>query len=178
MRPPSVHALLPEGHLASNVVEVVEGLDLGTLEPAYAGRGSVPYQPALFLSLLIYGYATGSYSGRNIDHESKLVARATEAAATGRQPGGKPPTAPTPDPRPVDQINLTDEEARIVPVAGGGLEPCCNAQAVVDSETMPVLLPQVMQAANDKQQLAPLLEQLQALPEEIVRAEQLLADAG
>ncbi|NCA72470.1 MAG: hypothetical protein EOM91_20875 [Sphingobacteriia bacterium] len=52
---------------------------------------------------------------------------------------------------------------------------CCNAQAVVDTETMPALAPQ---AANDKQQLAPMLEQLQALTEEINQTEQLLADAG
>jgi hypothetical protein len=49
---------------------------------------------------------------------------------------------------------------------------------VVDTETMLVLVPQVTQAANDKQQLALMLEQLQALPAEINQAEQLLADAG
>ncbi|MFZ1539616.1 MAG: transposase, partial [Chromatiaceae bacterium] len=96
----------------------------------------------------------------------------------GRKPGGKPPKAPTPGPRPDDQINLTDEESRIMPIAGGGFEQCYNAQAMVDTETMLVLVPQVTQAANDKQQLAPLLEKLQGLPEEINRTEQLLADAG
>jgi hypothetical protein len=89
-----------------------------------------------------------------------------------------PPRRPTPGPRPDDQINLTDEDSRIMPVAGGGFEQCYNAQAVVDTETMLVLVPQVTQAANDKQQLAPMLEQLQALPEEINQTEQLLADAG
>ncbi|RKT47455.1 DDE family transposase [Thiocapsa rosea] len=178
LRPLSVQNWLPEGHLARYVVEVVAGLDLGALEPAYPGRGSLPYHPAMLLSLLIYGYATGSYSGRTIDHEAQLAARAAEAAATGRKPGGKPPNAPTPGPSPEDQMSLTDEKSRIMPVAGGGLEPCCNAQAVVDSETMPVLLPQVMQAANDRKQLAPMLEQLQALPKEITRAEEALADAG
>jgi hypothetical protein len=29
---------------------------------------------------------------------------------------------------PKDQINLTDEESRIMPVAGGGFEQCYNAQ--------------------------------------------------
>ena len=34
-------------------------------------------------------------------------------------------------PLPTDQVNLTDEESRIMPVAGGGFEQCYNAQAVV-----------------------------------------------
>ncbi|NCA72760.1 MAG: IS5/IS1182 family transposase, partial [Sphingobacteriia bacterium] len=62
-----------------------------------------------------------------------------------------------------------------MPVAGSGFELCYNAKAVVDTETMPVLVPQ---AANDKQQLAPMLKKLRALAEEISRTEQLLADAG
>ena len=65
--PPSVQEWLPEGHLARYVVEVVESLDLGDLERAYAGKGSAAYHPALLLSLLIYGYATGCYSSRKIE---------------------------------------------------------------------------------------------------------------
>ena len=65
-----------------------------------------------------------------------------------------------------------------MPVAGGGFEQCYNAQAIVDTETMLVLVPQVTQAANDKQQVAPMLEKLQALPEGLNQPEQLLADAG
>jgi transposase len=53
--------------LTCYVVEVVEGLDLRELERAYAGRGSPPYRPALLLSLLIYGCATGCFSSRKIE---------------------------------------------------------------------------------------------------------------
>jgi transposase len=59
--------LLPESHLARYIVDVVEGLDLSELEHAYAGRGSAAYHPALLLSLLIYGYATGTFSSRKIE---------------------------------------------------------------------------------------------------------------
>lgn len=62
--PPSVQEWLPEGHLSRYVVEVVESLDLGDLERASAGQGRAAYHPALLLSLLIYGYATGCYSSR------------------------------------------------------------------------------------------------------------------
>ncbi|MFB1490735.1 MULTISPECIES: transposase [unclassified Thiocapsa] len=122
--------------------------------------------------------AAERFAREQADHEAKLAAHAAKAAVTGRKPGGQPPNARTPGPRPDDQINLTDEDSRIMPVAGGGFEQCYNAQAVVDTETMLVLLPQVTQAANDKQQLVPMLERLVALPEEINRTEQLLADAG
>lgn len=65
--PPSVQEWLPESHLARYVVDVVEGLDLSVLERAYAGRGSDAYHPATLLSLLIYGYATGTMSSRKIE---------------------------------------------------------------------------------------------------------------
>ena len=38
-----------------------------SLERAYGGRGSEAYHPALRLSLLIYGYATGTHSSRKIE---------------------------------------------------------------------------------------------------------------
>lgn len=321
--PPSVQDWLPESHLARYVVEVVEGLDLSKLESVYAGRGSAAYHPAMLLSLLIYGYATGAYSSRKIerasydslafrfiacdqhpDHDTlasfrrrhgeqfaatfvqvlqiarenqvsrfgtvsldgtkihanasrhsalsyahaekieaqlkaevqemlklaeaadqsdlpdgvslpdeikrredrlaaiaeaktKIEARAKERLereqaeyqakldkreakekANGKKPGGKPPKPPQVGPRPDDQINLTDEESRIMKVAGGGFEKCYNAQALVDSESMLVMAPHVTQAGNDKEQVVPMLAKLQALPEELNQPEKFLADSG
>jgi len=65
--PPSVQEWLPEAHLARYVVEVVEELDLSAIERAYAGKGSDAYHPATLLALLIYGYATGTFSSRKIE---------------------------------------------------------------------------------------------------------------
>jgi hypothetical protein len=48
--PPSVQAWLPEGYLARQLVEVAEGLDLGALERANAGKGGAAYHPALLLA--------------------------------------------------------------------------------------------------------------------------------
>ena len=321
--PPSVQDWLPESHLARYVVEVVEGLDLSKLESVYAGRGSAAYHPAMLLSLLIYGYATGAYSSRKIerasydslafrfiacdqhpDHDTlasfrrrhgeqfaatfvqvlqiarenqvsrfgtvsldgtkihanasrhsalsyahaekieaqlkaevqemlklaeaadqsdlpdgvslpdeikrredrlaaiaeaktKIEARAKERLereqaeyqakldkreakekASGKKLGGKPPKPPQAGQRPDDQINLTDEESRIMKVAGGGFEQCYNAQALVDSESMLVMAPHVTQAGNDKEQVVPMLAKLQALPEELNQPEKFLADSG
>ena len=320
--PPSVQDWLPQSHLARYVVDVVEGLDLSELERAYAGRGSEAYHPALLLSLLIYGYATGTHSSRKIEratydslafrfiacdrhpdhdtlshfrrrfgaqfaaifvqvlqvarenqlsrfgtvsldgtkihanasrhsalsyghaqkieaqlkaevqemlalaeaadrsplpdgvnlpeeiarredrlaaiaeakavieararerdaheqavYQAKLAQRAAKQKATGKKPGGKPPTPPTAGPRADDQINLTDADSRIMKVSAGGFEQCYNGQAVVDSESLLILAPHLTQAGNDKEQIVPLLDALQALPEGL-NPERLLADTG
>jgi IS5 family transposase len=65
-----------------------------------------------------------------------------------------------------------------MPVSGGGFEQCYNAQAAVDAETMLVVVPYVTQATNDKEQVAPTIEKLQALPEGLNRPERCVADAG
>ena len=65
--PPSVQEWLPEAHLARYVVDVVEQLNLSAMERAYAGKGSAAYHPAALLALLIYGYATGTFSSRKIE---------------------------------------------------------------------------------------------------------------
>jgi transposase len=111
------------------------------------------------------------------DYHAKLAARAAKAPR-GRKPGGKPPKPPTPGPRPEEQINLTDEQSRIMPVAGGGFEQCYNAQAVVDAESMPVVVAQVVQATNDNQQVVPILKRLPEQPEDLPNPQVLLADSG
>jgi len=63
--PPSMQDWLPEDHLARFVVDVVDQLDLSELTQQYAGRGSQAHHPAVLLSLLIYGYATGVFSTQN-----------------------------------------------------------------------------------------------------------------
>lgn len=321
--PPSVQDWLPKAHLARYVVDVVEGLDLSELERAYAGRGSDAYHPALLLSLLIYGYATGVHSSRKIeratydslafrfiacdqhpdhdtlasfrrrfgeqfaavfvqvlqvarenqlsrfgtvsldgtkihanasrhsalsyghaekieaqlkaevqemlalaeaadqaslpegidlpaeierreerlaaiaaakakiearaqerfereqaDYQAKLAQRQAKQAASGKKPGGKPPAPPQAGPAACDQINLTDDDSRIMKVAGGGFEQCYNAQALVDTESMLVLFPQLTQAGNDKEQVEPMLARIAALPEGLNPPQRLLADTG
>ncbi len=112
------------------------------------------------------------------EHQAKIEAREAKIEATGKKPGGKPPQPPVEGPLPTDQVNLTDEESRIMPVAGGGFEQCYNAQAVVAEGSLLVVAVDVVQAANDKQQLEPMLNQVVALPETLGKAETLLADNG
>src|SRR5437762_8208892 len=68
--PPSVQEWLPKDHLARFVVDVVEQLDLSGLEESYAGRGSDAHHPAMLVALLLYGYATGTFSSRALERAS------------------------------------------------------------------------------------------------------------
>jgi transposase len=112
------------------------------------------------------------------EHQAKIAARDAKAAATGKKPSGRPPQPPVEGPLPTDQVNLTDEESRIMPVADGGFEQCYNAQAVVAAGSLLVVAAEVVQVANDKQQLQPMLNEIAALPDALGKAETLLADNG
>lgn len=112
------------------------------------------------------------------EYKAQVAARAAKAEATGKRPRGKPPQPPAEGPLPTDQINLTDEDSRIMPVAGGGFEQCYNAQAVVAADSLLVIATNVVQATNDKQQLAPMLNKIAALPDGLGEVTTMLADNG
>jgi transposase len=321
--PPSVDEWLPQRHLARFVVEVIDGLDLSELVKAYRGSGSASYHPAMLLGLMVYGYATKTFSSRAIErgtydsvafrfiagnehpdhdtiatfrkrflpqiqalfvevlklartmgmlklgtvaldgtkvhanasrhsalsyghakkiekqlkkevqqllrlaeqadgvntpdgmsipeelerrdlrlaaiaaakakiearaderlereqaeHQSKLAARAEQEKRTGKKPRGRPPEPPTGGVQDKDQVNLTDEDSRIMKVAGGGFDQCYNAQAAVATGSMLIVATDVTQAVNDKRQLLPMIRKLQGLPKELGRAKRILADSG
>ena len=112
------------------------------------------------------------------EYDARMAAREAKTAATGKKPGGKPPQPPTDGPLPKDQINLTDEESRIMPVAGGGFDQCYNAQAAVATGSNLVVAVDVTQAPNDKQQIEPMLDKLAAVKEPVGACGTLLADTG
>ena len=120
------------------------------------------------------------------EHDAKMAERAAKTAATGKKPGGRVPQPPVEGPLPTDQVNLTDEASRIMPVAGGGFEQCYNssralrvdAQAVVAAGSLLVVAADVVQAPNDKQQLAPMLDRIADLPDALGKVDELLADNG
>jgi hypothetical protein len=112
------------------------------------------------------------------EYAAKMAAREAKAEATGKPPRGRPPQPPAEGPLPTDQINLTDEDSRIMPVAGGGFEQCYNAQAVVAAGSLLVVAADVTQAANDKQQLEPMLNKVAAQPDGLGDVQSMLADNG
>lgn len=65
-----------------------------------------------------------------------------------------------------------------MPVSGGGFEQCYNAQAVVAEGSLLVVATNVVQAPNDKQQLEPMPAKINALPENLGKADVMLGDNG
>ncbi len=321
--PPSVQEWLPTNHLARFIVDIVAQLDLTPLRDAYAGRGCKAYDPAMLLTLLFYGYATGTFSSRKLElatyesiavryitgnshpdhdtianfrkrflgelkpffiqilslahemkilkigkisidgtkikanaskhqalswghackiekqlkeevdsllrqaeladqstipdgmsipaelerrekrleaiakakceierraeeryekekaeHEAKLAERERKAQESGKKSRGKTPKAPEPGVKDRDQVNLTDEESRIMPVSGGGFMQAYNAQASVDLDTMLMVAVHVTQHTNDKLELQPAFDELKKLPAKLGKVEEATADAG
>lgn len=62
---------MPETHLARFIVEIVQQLVLRGIANQYSGRGSDPYPPEMMVSLLFYGYATGVFSSRKLEHATR-----------------------------------------------------------------------------------------------------------
>jgi transposase len=118
------------------------------------------------------------YAREQAEHDAKMAQRAAKTAATGKKPGGRVPQPPGEGPLATDQVNLTDDESRIMPVADGGFEQCYNAQAMVAAGSLLVIAADVVQAPNDKQQLEPMLGKIADLPEELGEAGALVADNG
>ena len=110
------------------------------------------------------------------DYEDKVARREAQRQA-GKKPRGKEPEAPEIGPKDTDQINLTDEQSRILPSHDGFIQGY-NSQAAVDVDTMLIVAATVSQQANDKQQVRPMSTELGKLAEHLGKPEALLADTG
>jgi len=111
---------------------------------------------------------------------AKIADREEKAQASGEKPRGREPEVPDPvqaKPEAKAQRNFTDPDSRIMKDgATKSFEQCYNAQAAVDEERQVIVAAQVTQAANDKEQLQPMVAAIAANTGEKPRA--LSADAG
>jgi transposase len=85
--PPSLRDWLPEGHLAYFVSDVVDQLDLSSIESVYGQeeRGQPPYHPRMMTKILLYAYCVGVFSSRKM--QKRLVEDvAFRVLAAGNQP--------------------------------------------------------------------------------------------
>jgi transposase len=66
--PPSPRDWLPDGHLAFFIADTVAVLDLQAFYVAYEGDGrrNQPFDPQMMVTVLLYAYATGTFSSRRI----------------------------------------------------------------------------------------------------------------
>jgi transposase len=121
------------------------------------------------------------YQREKAEYDMKMSERARKEEETGKKSRGKVPTEPVQEVSSKAQVNLTDEDSRIMPKAGGGFEQSYNAQAGVDVGSHMIVEEHVTQACNDKQELKPTLEGLEELKEiapELGEVEKILCDAG
>jgi hypothetical protein len=110
--------------------ELADGFDL----PAEVARREDRLKALTEAKIKIAERVKGRDEQAHKDYQEKLARREALREA-GKKPRGKEPTAPETGPKAKDQINLTDEESRIMPSAvdfGQG----CNAQAAVDVDSM------------------------------------------
>lgn len=66
MLPPDLREWVAEGHLAHHVSDLVDAVDLSAFYAPYRGDGrrNSPYDPRMMVKVLIYAYATGTFSSR------------------------------------------------------------------------------------------------------------------
>ena len=99
---------------AAAAAEVPEGMDI----PAELKRREDRLKAIADAKAKIEARAAERHAAEQAEYKAKMAQRKARAKATGKRPGGKPPQPPQSGVRPNDQINLTDEESRIMPAGG------------------------------------------------------------
>jgi transposase len=75
---------------------------------------------------------------------------------------GRPPAVPPGTPKPKDQRNFTDPDSRIMKMNHKGFDQAYNCQVAVDSQSQIIVAREATNAANDKEQVEPTVEQVEA----------------
>jgi transposase len=105
------------------------------------------------------------YKQEKAEYDQKILERSKKEEETGKKSRGKAPQEPKQETSSKAQVNLTDEDSRIMPMSGGSFEQSYNAQAGVDVDSHIIVTEHVTQACNDKQELEPTLQELKELEE-------------
>jgi len=154
--------------------EVPEGMDI----PEELARREQRLKAIVEAKAKLEVRAAERHAAQQGEYEAKKEKREA-ARASGKPPKGREPQSPEPGVRDSDQINLTDEESRMMPGSGGkNFQQAYNVQAGVDTETMLVVTEHVTQHTNDKLEVETTLKALEQLPETLGKVEALLADTG
>jgi transposase len=115
-----------------------------------------------------------------LEADAREQARVVEAE---RQQAGKPPSGNDPEqatPAPKAQYNFTDSESQIMKVANKGWDQCMNAEVAVNEQQI-IVAADVTDETNDKQQVRPMVEQLQqnlAAASVTEQVQEMVADSG
>jgi transposase len=110
-------------------------------------------------------------------YDRRMAQRSAHEQSTGKKTRGRKPNRPSRAINPKAQINLTDEESRIMPSASG-FEQAYNAQNTIDCASRMLIDVEISQDPTDETLLEPALERIAALPHELGKTSAILADAG
>jgi transposase len=159
---------------AADTTEVPDGMDI----PAELTRRDQRLKAIGEAKAQLEARAAERYTAEQAAYEAKKAEREAKVQATGRPPKGPEPKPPEPGVRDSDQINLTDDESRIMPASGKSFLQAYNVQAGVETESLLIVIEHVTQNANDKREVQPTLKALGRLAQPLGKAEELLADNG
>ena len=107
--------------------------------------------------------AAERYAFEQAEYEAKIAERAAKLEQTGKKPGGKPPTPPTPGARDKDQYNITDPESRIMKnCRDAGFDQYYNAQAGVDQTSRLIVGHSLSNHTNDPYEVVPTVDTVPA----------------
>ena len=154
--------------------ELPEGMDI----PEELRRRQDRLDAIAMAKVKIEERAAERFAQEQKEYEEKVAVRHAKAENTGKKPRGPEPKPPTSGPRKKDQVNLTDDESRIMPSSGKGFVQAYNGQAAVDVDTMLIVESHISQSSNDKQEITPTLASLNELPKQLGKVDTILADAG
>ena len=155
-------------------VEVPEGMDI----PAELVRREERLKAIGEAKAKLEARAAERQAAEQAEYEAKKAEREAKARGKDQPSKGPEPKAPEPGVRDKDQINLTDEESRIMPASGKSFQQAYNVQAGVETGSLLIVTQHVTQNVNDKREVQPTLKALESLAESLGQAEALLADNG
>ncbi len=122
--------------------------------------------------------AAERYEREKAEYDQKMALR-KQQEESGKKNNRKPPKPPTEGPNKTDQVNLTDEESRIMPASGGGFQQSYNVQISVDTESMLIVSNHISQCTNDQKELETTLTAIQGVAcATQKKVDNLLCDAG
>ena len=155
-------------------IEVPEGMDI----PAELARREERLKAIGEAKAKLEARAAERQRAEQAEYEARRAEREAQAERKDPPPKGPEPKAPEPGVRDKDQINLTDEESRIMPASGKSFQQAYKVQAGVETKSLLIVSEHVSQNANDKREVKPTLKALEQLAEPLGKAEALLADNG
>lgn len=93
--------------------------------------------------------------------EARAAGQLKEDGTPKPQKKGRPRTVEPGTPPPKEQYNFTDPESHIMKMGNGAFDQAYNCQAAVDSKAQIIVACEATNAANDKEQLQPMVKQIQ-----------------